>query len=178
MKIFIILVISFFVFSCSSDIVKKYTIEQFHKNSNIWGGSFSPDESKLLVTSNETGIYNVFALPIDGNAPLQLTHSEKESYFAISYVPDGNGFLYHADIGGDENDHLYWMDNDGNTIDLTPFDSSKSEFFQWSRDEKSFFYISNKRNQKFFDLYEKEIVNFGDAQLFKYFRIIIVMQIL
>lgn len=142
MKIFIILVFSFVVLSCTNSKVrevKKYTIEQFYENTNIWGGSFSPDESKLLVTSNETGIYNVFALPIDGNTPQQLTHSKNESFFAISYIPNGNGFLYHADIGGDENDHLYWVDNEGNTLDLTPFDSSKSDFFKWSRDEKTFF---------------------------------------
>jgi len=36
--------------------VKKYTIEQFYKNLKIYGGSFSYDESKLLITSNKTGI--------------------------------------------------------------------------------------------------------------------------
>jgi dipeptidyl aminopeptidase/acylaminoacyl peptidase len=162
MKIFLFLIISLFVFSCTSTGVKTYTIEQFHKNINILGGSFSPDESNLLVTSNETGIYNVYALPIDGSDPQPLTHSEKESYFAISYVPNGNGFLYHADKGGNENDHLYWVDNAGTTVNLTPFDSSKSEFLGWSRDEKSFFYISNKRNPKFFDLYEREIISLAD----------------
>ena len=48
-------------------IVKKYTIEQFYKNIDIYGGSFSPDESKLLVTSNESGIFNLVALPIDSS---------------------------------------------------------------------------------------------------------------
>ncbi|KAA3615336.1 MAG: S9 family peptidase [Calditrichaeota bacterium] len=162
MKTLIIFVISLTIFSCSQTTVKKYTIEQFHKNTNIWGGYFSPDETKLLVTNNETGIYNVFAIPVDGKAPEQLTFSEKESYFAISYVPDGNGFLYYADKGGDENDHLYWVDKDRKTLDLTPFENSKSGFFKWSHDEKSFFYISNKRNPKFFDLYEKQIIDFAD----------------
>ena len=69
-----------FVIACSvqqGKVVQKYSIEQFYQNRNIFGGSFSPDESRLLVTSNETGIYNVFALPVDGSAPQQLTSSEK-----------------------------------------------------------------------------------------------------
>jgi dipeptidyl aminopeptidase/acylaminoacyl peptidase len=151
---------SLVVMFCSvvtSKEVKKYTIEQFYKNSNIWGGSFSWDESRLLVTSNETGIYNVFALPVDGSQRQQLTHSTEESFFAISYLPKDKGFLYGADKGGDENDHIYWVDNQNNTSDITPFDSSKSHFFAWSRDEKSFFFISNKRNARFFDLYEKSL---------------------
>jgi len=159
--------IAFIFTSCTVDQsreVKKYSIDQFYKNTNIGGGSFSPDEKNLLITSNETGIYNGFALPVDGSAPQQLTHSEVESFFSISYVPDENGFLYYADKGGDENDHLYWVDNKQNTIDLTPFEGSKSSFYGWSRDDKSMFFISNKRNPKYFDLYEKEISNFLDSQ--------------
>ena len=33
-----------------------YSIEQFLKTVSLGGGYFSPDESKLLVYSNETGI--------------------------------------------------------------------------------------------------------------------------
>ncbi len=170
MKIFIISVISLFVFSCSSDSVRevnKYSIEQFYKNVNIWGGSFSPDESRLLVTSNETGIYNVFALPVDGTSHQQLTQSAKESYFSTSYLPDGNGFLYSADKGGDENDHIFWVDSSNNTLDLTAFEGSKSNFYGWSRDEKSFFFSSNKRDPKFFDLYEKKINDFRDNEAYE-----------
>ncbi|RLD94003.1 MAG: S9 family peptidase, partial [Bacteroidetes bacterium] len=47
--------------------VTKYTIEQFYDNLSIGGGSFSADETTLLVTSNQTGIYNVFALNVDGS---------------------------------------------------------------------------------------------------------------
>ncbi len=167
MKNCILFLLLSFIFSCVSNQtrdVKKYTIEQFYKNTNIYGGYFSANEKNLLVTSNETGIYNVFAIPIDGTDYQQLTNSNKESYFASSYLPDGNGFLYYADKGGDENDHIYWVDRENNTVDLTAFEGAKSNFFGWSRDDKSFFYISNTRNPKFFDLYEKEIAHFSDAK--------------
>ena len=140
--------------------VKKYTIEQFYKNLEIYGGSFSYDESKLLVTSNETGIFNLFALPVDGSVTEQLTNSIEESFFAISYFPDDGRILYSANKGGNEIDHIYVINEDGTTHDLTPWEEAKSNFFGWARDKKSFFFISNKRDSRFFDLFEMDINNY------------------
>jgi hypothetical protein len=36
-----------------------YTIEQFFASSNVGRGVFSPDEKKLLIGSDETGISNL-----------------------------------------------------------------------------------------------------------------------
>ena len=62
MKILKYFFLSLVVFGCQVEEkpLTTYTIEQFYKNVNISGGSFSPDETKLLVNSNETGIYNVY----------------------------------------------------------------------------------------------------------------------
>jgi hypothetical protein len=37
--------------------LKQYTIEQFLGTTSIGGASFSPDESRLLFSSNKTGIW-------------------------------------------------------------------------------------------------------------------------
>ncbi|HQU74031.1 MAG TPA: DPP IV N-terminal domain-containing protein, partial [Calditrichia bacterium] len=164
-KLALLLIASVTLLMCSSNQVREirqYSIEQFYQNTNIRGGSFSPDETNLLITSNQTGIYNVFALPLDGTAPAQLTQSTGESNFAVSYLPNGDGFIYASDSGGDENDHLFWVNSEGNTTDLTPSEGAKSDFMQWSRDEKSMFFISNKRDPRFFDLYEMEMEGFGN----------------
>ena len=134
--------------------VKKYSIEQFYKNLQIYGGQFSFDESNLLVTSNETDIFNVWSIPIDGSEKKQLTNSTVESFFAVSYFPDDNRFLFTHDFGGDENDHLFIQNEDNTVTDLTPWEGSKSGFVGWARDFKSFGIVSNKRDPKFFDLYE------------------------
>src|SRR5690606_21511289 len=73
-----------------------YSIEQFYGNTAVTGGTFSPDGSKILVSTNATGIFNAVALPVDGSAPVQLTHSTDESIFAVSYMPDGERILYQA----------------------------------------------------------------------------------
>ncbi len=148
-------------------VVKKYTIEQFYKNIDIYGGSFSHDESKLLVTSNESGIFNLVALPIDTSQPVKLTHSTVESLFAISYLPDDNRILYSSDIGGNELNHIYLLKEDGTSADLTPWEKAKSDFFEWALDKKSFFFISNKRDAKFFDLYEMDIQSFEPKMFYQ-----------
>ena len=33
--------------------IKQYSIEQFYKSTNVGGGAFSSDDTKLLVSSNE-----------------------------------------------------------------------------------------------------------------------------
>jgi dipeptidyl aminopeptidase/acylaminoacyl peptidase len=145
----------------------RYTIEQFYDNLSIGGGSFSADEKKLLVSSNQTGIYNVFALNVDGSGEEQLTFSEEESFFAVSYFPEDDRFLYSADKGGDENSHIYMQEPDGNVTDLTPWEGSTSQFAGWSRDFKYLYLISNKRDPRFFDAYKMDLENFEPVLIYE-----------
>ncbi|MBN2598716.1 prolyl oligopeptidase family serine peptidase [Labilibaculum sp.] len=144
--------------------IPSYSIEQFYKNTNVSGGSFSSDGSKLLVSSNETGIYNLFEIPVDGSPAKQLTNSEKESFFGLAYFPNSDKVLLSYDQGGNENNHIYMRDVDGTITDLTPFEGARAGFWGWDRDEKSFYYQSNKRNPKFMDLYQigMESIEKGD----------------
>ncbi|MEK7253237.1 MAG: S9 family peptidase, partial [Bacteroidota bacterium] len=134
--------------------IKQYTIEQFYKNEQIGGGFWSPDESKLLAHSNKTGIYNLLEINVADGSQRQVSNSAVESFFAIDYVPGTNLMLYSADKGGNEIDHIYLLKEDGSSQDLTPAAEEKANFFGWSLDKKAFFYISNKRNPQFFDLYK------------------------
>jgi len=45
---------------------KQYTIEQFLNTTSMTGASFSADESRILFSSNKTGIWNVYAIPVTG----------------------------------------------------------------------------------------------------------------
>ena len=74
--------------------VKQYTINQFYKSSEVWGGNISDDDKKMLVTSNQSGIYNAYAIDIAGGAQQALTKSTKESIFAASFVPGTTNIIY------------------------------------------------------------------------------------
>ena len=105
------------VVSCSNESEKpkqvaQYTIEQFYKSTEAFGGSFNSDDSKLLFTSNESGIFNLWEADIATGKSAAKTNSTKESFFSIGYVPGTSHFLYSADKGGDENSHIYLKTND------------------------------------------------------------------
>lgn len=142
--------------------VNKYTIEQFYKNINVGGGSFSPDESKLLINSNESGIYNAYEINIESGETTMVTSSTEESYSAQTYFPNDDRFIYSFDEGGNENYKVYMMSQEGIAKDLTPGDSIRNGFWGWSDDEKSMFMMSNKRDPRFMDIYELSIASMDD----------------
>ncbi|MFT3825524.1 MAG: S9 family peptidase [Chitinophagaceae bacterium] len=147
--------------------VAQYTIEQFYKSSSTGGGNFSSDDKKLLVSSNESGIYNVYEIDIASGQKNPLTTSTKESVFADDYVPGTGNIIYDADKGGNENDHLYLRKTDGTVKDLTPGEKEKATFTGWSRDNKYLYYSSNKRDPKYFDLYKMDTVKWQPVLLYK-----------
>ncbi len=147
--------------------VKEYTIEQFMNTVRIGGSSFSSNEKSVLFHTNKTGIYNVYSVPVSGGAAAQLTNSTKESTFAVSYFPKDARFLYRYDRGGNENEHLYLRELDGTERDLTPGDKVKANFLGWSQDRKSFFYSTNERDARYFDIFEMPIDTFKPTLIYK-----------
>jgi dipeptidyl aminopeptidase/acylaminoacyl peptidase len=147
--------------------VKQYTIEQFMNTVRLGGSSFSADEKSILFHSNKTGIFNVYAVAVTGGEATQLTNNAKESTYAVSYFPNDARILYTYDRGGNENSHLYLRDLDGTERDLTPGDKVKANFAGWSHDRKSFFFTTNERDPRFFDLYEMPLDTLKPTMVYK-----------
>ncbi|MBH53119.1 MAG: S9 family peptidase [Opitutaceae bacterium] len=147
--------------------VPRYSIEQFYENLSLTGGAFSPNETKLLVSSNESGIYNLYEIDLADSSMEQLTFSNTEPLFAIDYVLSTGEILYSADHGGDENDHIFLRYKSGKWKDLTPGENVKAAFAGWSEDKQSFFYRSNKRNPKYFDLFEMETETWKSSLIYQ-----------
>ncbi len=146
---------------------KEYTIEQFMNTTRINSSAFSADEKSILFSSNKSGIWNAYSIAITGGTPAQLTKSTKESTYSLSYFPADDRILYAYDRGGNENLHLYLRELDGSERDLTPGDKTKANFIGWSHDRKSFFFTTNERDARFFDLYEMPIDTFKAALIYK-----------
>lgn len=147
---------------------KQYSIEQFMATTKLAGASFSPDEKKLLYSSNETGIFNAFSVPVGGGKPTQLTQSKTDTTFAVSYFPNDERILFTRDQGGDENNHLYVRELDGKEKDLTPGDKLKAVFQGWKTDDYSAFYVlTNERDARFFDLYKYDAKKYTRTLLYQ-----------
>ena len=106
---------------------KQYTIDQFLNTTSIAGASFSADESRILFSSNKTGIWNVYSIPVTGGEWTAITKSTTDSTYAVSFFPKDDRILFTRDQGGNELNHLYVL-KDGQERDLTPGDKLKAQF--------------------------------------------------
>jgi Tol biopolymer transport system component len=71
-------------------------------NESVFGGSFSADKSKLLVTSNRSGIYNMYAVSTVDGTFYPVTESDSSSVWATSYFPKDDRILFNMANNGDE----------------------------------------------------------------------------
>lgn len=147
--------------------LKTYTIEQIMDNESVFGGSFSPDNLKLLITSNKSGIYNMYTVPVDGGEFEPITKSDSSSVFAISYFPDDERMLFEMDNNGDEIYHIFLRETSGDIKELTPDKGARASFYGWAHDGKSFYFGYNKRDKRFTDIYEMDINTFEPVLLYQ-----------
>ena len=149
---------------------RQYTIEQFMAVVRLSGASFSPDEKRVLFSSNQSGIFNAYSVPVAGGGAAQLTRSTTDTTYAVSYFPKDERILYTRDNGGDENNHLYVRGADGKERDLTPAAAGtklKAAFLRWSGDDRAFFVRTNERDARFFDVYRYDASNYARTMLYQ-----------
>lgn len=151
----------------------RYSAAQFFETTayGLAGGgasyAFSHDGQSLLIHHDGTGVYNAYALPVDGGPARALTASTTESIFAESWFPHDNRMLYASDAGGNENDHLFVRAEDGTVRDLTPGENVKASFVGFAADGKSFWILSNARNAKVNDLYRVDANTYAQTLVWR-----------
>src|SRR5687768_939692 len=132
---------------------KQYSIEQFMNTVAVQGASFSPDETRILFSSNKTGIWNAYTIAVAGGEWTPVTASTTDSTFAVAFFPNDDRILFTRDQGGNELNHLYVRTADGQERDLTPGEKLKASFAGFTPDGSAFYVQSNKRDPRFFDIY-------------------------
>ncbi len=129
--------------------------------------AFAPDGNSILISSDRSGVFNAYRLPLDGGDPVAITASPDNATFAISYFPNDERVLVTSDRGGNELDHLYVRLPDGTLRDLTPGDRLKAEFIGWSGDGRTFFVATNERNPQMFDVYAYDSTSYERRRIFE-----------
>ncbi|MFM7273375.1 MAG: TolB family protein, partial [Gammaproteobacteria bacterium] len=135
-------------------VPKRYDIGTLLSNLRLVGADMSPDGSRVLFSSNASGVFNLYEIPASGGEPVALTASTTDAHFAVGYFPADGRMLYTADRGGDERNHLYVREVDASARDLTPCEKCKAQFLDWAADDAGFFVMTNERDERFFDVYE------------------------
>lgn len=144
---------------------KLYSMTQFMDIVQINGGAFSPDESKLLISSKETGIFNAVEIDLKSGQQTAMTKSADNAIFGYSYFPKDNRILYGSDKGGNEITHLYVLSN-GDVIDLIQDSTAKAQFYGWSYNQKLMYYASNSRDKRYFDLHSVQIEGTSEDKVY------------
>lgn len=145
---------------------KEYTINQFMDIVQIGGGSFSPDDSKILISSKETGIFNAVVVDVATGQQTPITSSTDDAVFVNGYFPNDNRIVYEQDKGGNEITHLYVLTEDGTKLDLIRDSTAKAQFYGWSQNDKSLYYTSNGRDKRYFDLYKVQLDGPKEANVY------------
>lgn len=149
-----------------------YTAAQFFETTSYGmsaagGHAFSPDGAHVLISSDRSGVFNAYALPLAGGDPVPLTASTDNATFAVSYFPNDGRVLFTADQGGNELNHVYVRNEDGSVVDLTPGENLKAGFLGWSGDGATFYLTSNARNPEAFDIVAYDAATLESRILFE-----------
>ena len=80
--------------------IQQYSIEQFMDNENAFANGYSSDKTKVLMTSNRSGIYNMYTVSADGGELMPVTKSDSASIYGISYFPEDDRILFRMDGNG------------------------------------------------------------------------------
>ena len=153
--------------AASSRTPAMYPIDDFYRNTQFRGAAWSPRRDRILVSSDASGIWNAYAVPVAGGPPVPLTASTTNSIFALSYFPADERFLYSSDEGGNELTHIFVQNPDGSTRDLTPGAKLKANFHGWAGDDRSLLVSTNERDPRYFDLYEIAADGYARTTLYK-----------
>jgi dipeptidyl aminopeptidase/acylaminoacyl peptidase len=157
----------------SATPVKRYSAKQFYDTTSYSLGSplghvWSPDGSAVLISSDQSGVFNVYALPVAGGTVAQpLTSSKDNATYGASFFPADARVIFTADQGGNELNHVYVRERDGSIRDLTPGAKTKASFQGWSADGQSFWVASNERDATTFDLYAYGIKDYARRMVFQ-----------
>ena len=97
--------------SAQAQDVPIYPVETFFETTNYrlagQRATWTRDGKRLLITSDETGISNAYEINVASGEKRQLTFSRQDSIVALGWLLDDASFLYSADQGGNELDHVF-----------------------------------------------------------------------
>ena len=110
-----------------------YSAEQFFQTTSYrMGGAgpyaFSAENGDLIISSDQTGVYNAYRLNTATGEMTALTESTDRGVYAESWFPEDDRFIYQQDGNGDELTHVFVMSQGGEVTDLTPGEGHKAGF--------------------------------------------------
>lgn len=125
--------------------------------------ALSPDGEWIVYTSGVSGTAQIWKLPAratpDGKAywPEQLTFYD-DAVSGPEWSPDGKWIMFDKDVGGNERDQLFLLPSQGGEVDTLTNNPKAIHGGTFTHDGHSVVYVSNARNEAFFDIHMMDLV--------------------
>jgi len=131
------------------------------------GPTVSADGRYVSFISNPGGLPQAWAIPIEGGTPTCL-HDARENVGRVLAAPTGSNLLLSVDHGGDEHWQLCVRESSapGGPRPVRPLTQDPDHIHEpgaW-RDGQRFVFASNRRDVRFFDVYETTVAG-GEPRL-------------
>lgn len=141
----------------------RYDFSRFLNVRLVSSPSPSPDGSSVAFLYDLTGVPQVWSVPVQGGWPDQLTFFTERVSF-VEHSPNGNRLVFGMDAGGNERQGLYSLTPDGEeSMPLETDPEVIHAWGAWSPDGSRIAYASNRRDQRFFDIYVRPLD--GEARM-------------
>jgi Tol biopolymer transport system component len=106
---------------------------------------FSPDGTRLLFVSNETGDYEVYVVDLDGGEPTNLTNDPAIDDRA-AWSPDGTRIAFRSERSG--NSEIHVMDADGGCVMQLTDNPASDQHPKWLPDGSGILFQSTRDQEE------------------------------
>lgn len=127
----------------------KPDVEQLLRTVSIQNFAVSPDEKQIMISTNISGKYNLWAMNLPNAFPYRVTFNDQPSEY-LRYDPKGRFVLAGFDHDGNENTQFYAMPTYGGVLKKVVFQENTRNFYPFlSDDGERLYYSSTKENPSF-----------------------------
>ena len=133
----------------------RFEFARFLNVRNAYGPAFTPDDAAITFVSDITGVPQLWAVPVAGGWPEQLTFTSERvmAGFTCRSAPD---IVFVMDSGGNERQQFFRL-CDGQTTDIVVDPGVMHNFGALSPDDREVAFTDNRRHPAFFDVYVCDI---------------------
>ncbi|RKR03975.1 S9 family peptidase [Maricaulis maris] len=158
--------------AAAAEAVARYDAATFHQTTSFGlassaGFAWSADDSRILISSDETGVFNAYAVDPQTGEREALTTSDTNATFALSWFPTDDRAVVTADSGGNEISHIFVRELDGRLNDITPGEEVRAQFLGWSPDGNDMWLMTNERDQSAMDIYAYDTLSYESGFVFQ-----------
>ena len=125
------------IVSTSSSEARAIPIDDLYFTRSTAGGSWSPDGTEIVFTTDISGRSNLWKVAAAGGWPIQLLQSDDRQVNA-TWSPDGKWIAFQQDAGGNELFDVFVVPSDGGAVvNLTQTPDIREGSPRWSPDSKT-----------------------------------------